>query len=54
MENYDRVKKYTKLAEDSAGTAEKKFNDNYLSSLEAKTQSLKASLESLSSYINLR
>lgn len=49
MENYDRVKKYTKLAEDSAGTAEKKFNDNYLSSLEAKTQSLKASLESLSS-----
>lgn len=49
MENYERVKKYTKLAEDSAGTAEKKFNDNYLSSLEAKTQSLKASLESLSS-----
>lgn len=49
MKNYDRVKKYTKLAEDSAGTAEKKFNDNYLSSLEAKTQSLKASLESLSS-----
>ena len=35
MENYDRVKKYTKLAEDSAGTAAKKFNDNYLSSLVA-------------------
>lgn len=49
MENYDRVKKYEELAEDSAGTAEKKFNDNYLSSLEAKTQSLKASMESLSS-----
>ncbi len=49
MESYDRVKKYEELAEDSAGTAEKKFNDNYLSSLEAKTQSLKASMESLSS-----
>lgn len=49
MENYDRVKKYEELAEDSAGTAEKKFNDNYLSSLEAKTQSLKASMENLSS-----
>lgn len=49
MEHYNRAKKYAEVAENSAGTAEKKFNDNYLSSLEAKTNALKASFESLSS-----
>lgn len=49
MEHYDRAKKYAEVAENSAGTAEKKFQDNYLSSLEAKTNALKASFESLSS-----
>lgn len=49
MEHYDRAQKYAEVAENSAGTAEKKFQDNYLSSLEAKTNALKASFESLSS-----
>lgn len=49
MEHYDRAQKYEEVAENSAGTAEKKFQDNYLSSLEAKTNALKASFESLSS-----
>ena len=49
MEHYDRAQKYAEVAETSAGTAEKKFQDNYLSSLEAKTNALKASFESLSS-----
>ena len=49
MEHYDKARQYAEVAENSAGTAEKKFNDNYLSSLEAKTNALKASFESLSS-----
>lgn len=49
MEHYDRAQKYAEVAENSSGTAEKKFQDNYLSSLEAKTNALKASFESLSS-----
>lgn len=49
MEHYDRAQKYAEVAENSAGTAEKKFQDNYLSSLEAKTNALEASFESLSS-----
>lgn len=46
MENYDKVKKYTEVAANSSGTSEEKF-DYYLDSLEAKTESLKASLEGL-------
>ena len=49
MVHYDRAQKYAEVAANSEGTAEKKFNDNYLSSLEAKTNALKASFESLSS-----
>ena len=48
MENYDRVQKYTDVAANSEGSGEQKF-DLYLQGLEAKTNSLKASLESLSS-----
>ena len=50
MENYDRVKKYTDVAANSEGSGEQKF-DLYLEGLEAKTNSLKASLESLSSSV---
>lgn len=46
MENWDKVIEYTDVASDSAGTAEEKFG-YYLESLEAKTNSLKASLEKL-------
>lgn len=50
MENYDRVQKYTDVAANSEGGGEQKF-DLYLQGLEAKTNSLKASLESLSSSV---
>lgn len=50
MENYDRVQKYTDVAANSKGYGEQKF-DLYLQGLEAKTNSLKASLESLSSSV---
>lgn len=50
MENYDRVQKYTDVAANSKGNGEQKF-DLYLEGLEAKTNSLKASLESLSSSV---
>ena len=50
MENYDRVQKYTDVAANSYGQGEQKF-DLYLQGLEAKTNSLKASLESLSSSV---
>lgn len=50
MENYDRVQKYTDVAANSDGQGEQKF-DLYLEGLEAKTNSLKASLESLSSSV---
>lgn len=50
MENYDRVQKYTDVAANSEGYGEQKF-DLYLEGLEAKTNSLKASLESLSSSV---
>lgn len=50
MENYDRVQKYTDVAANSEGSGEQKFN-LYLEGLEAKTNSLKASLESLSSSV---
>lgn len=47
LDNYDKVQKLTDVAYNSEGTAQKKFEDNYLSSLEAKTNALKASLENL-------
>lgn len=50
VENYDRVQKYTDVAANSEGSGEQKF-DLYLEGLEAKTNSLKASLESLSSSV---
>lgn len=46
MENYDKVQKYTSIAQNSEGMAEEKFGF-YADSLEAKTNSLKASLEAL-------
>ena len=48
MDNWDKVEKLTDVAYNSEGTAEKKFQDNYLNSLEAKTNQLKSSLEGLS------
>ena len=48
MQYYDRVQKYTDVAANSEGGGEQKF-DLYLQGLESKTNSLKASLESLSS-----
>lgn len=50
MQYYDRVQKYTDVAANSDGQGEQKF-DLYLQGLEAKTNSLKASLESLSSSV---
>lgn len=50
MQYYDRVQKYTDVAANSEGGGEQKF-DLYLQGLEAKTNSLKASLESLSSSV---
>lgn len=48
MENWDKVVKYTDVASKSEGTASEKFG-YYLEGLEAKTNSLKASLENLAS-----
>lgn len=48
MDNWDKVEKLTNVAYNSEGTAQKKFQDNYLNSLEAKTNQLKSSLEGLS------
>ena len=47
MANYDKAMEYTKIAENSQGTALRKFEDAYLNSLEAKQKSLQASFESL-------
>ena len=47
LDNWDKVEKLTEVAYNSEGTAQKKFEDNYLTSLEAKTNALKASLENL-------
>ena len=47
MENYDKVLKYTETSANSAGMAQQKFQDAYMSSLEAKTNQLKNSLEEL-------
>lgn len=46
MENWDKVRKYIEVSEQSSGVATEKF-DAYLDSIEAKTNSLKASLENL-------
>lgn len=48
MDNWGKVEKLTNVAYNSEGTAQKKFQDNYLNSLEAKTNQLKSSLEGLS------
>lgn len=48
MDNWDKVEKLTDVAYNSEGTAQKKFEDNYLNPLEAKTNQLKSSLEGLS------
>ena len=49
FENYDKALQYEQIAESSSGTAMSKFEDAYLNSIEAKTKSLQASFESLSS-----
>lgn len=48
IENWDKVLKYTDVAANSQGTSTEKFG-YYLEGLEAKTNSLKASLENLAS-----
>ena len=47
FDNWDKVQSLTETALNADGTAQKKFEDNYLTSLEAKTNALKASLENL-------
>lgn len=47
MENYETALKYEELANQSTGTALAKFEENYLTSIEAKTKSLQASFEAL-------
>lgn len=49
MENYDKALEYEQIALDSSGTAMAKFEDGYLNSIEAKTKSLQAAFEGLSS-----
>lgn len=48
MNNFDKVKKYTDLAANSAGSAEQKFGA-YLDGIEAKSKSLQAAFEGLAS-----
>ena len=48
FDNYDKVMNLTNIANTSGGVAETKFEEAYLNSLEAKTKSLQASFESLS------
>lgn len=47
FDNYNKVLKLTETAQNSAGTSAKKFEDNYLNSLESKQKKLQASFESL-------
>lgn len=47
FDNWDKVQSLTETALNADGTAQKKFEDNYLTSLEAKTNALKVSLENL-------
>lgn len=46
LSNYDKALKYTETAENSAGSAMKKFETSYLDSLEAKQNALQATFES--------
>lgn len=47
FDNYDKVIELTNIAKNSTGKAFEKFNENYLPSLEAKTQALQNSLQQL-------
>lgn len=47
IDNYNKVISLTKEAENSTGSAAKKFEENYLPSLEAKINALKTSLQGL-------
>lgn len=53
MENYNKVLELTEVAANSAGTAVEKFNSSYLTSLEAKQNTLQASFESMIYNVNL-
>lgn len=48
MENYQNALNYEQIANNSAGTAQQKFEENYLKSIEAKQKSLQASFEGMS------
>ena len=47
LSNYSKSLEYTKVAEESAGSSMRKFNESYLDSLEAKQAALQASFESM-------
>ena len=47
FDNWNKVQMLTDTAYNSDGSAQKKFEENYLTSLEAKTNALKASLENV-------
>ena len=51
MDNWDKVQFLTDAAFNSDGTAQKKFEENYMTSLEAKTNALKASMENLATTV---
>lgn len=51
MDNWDKVQSLTDAAFNSDGTAQKKFEENYMTSLEAKTNALKASMENLTTTV---
>ena len=51
FENWDKVQMLTETAYNSEGTAQQKFENNYLTSLEAKTNALKASLENVATSV---
>lgn len=51
FENWDKVQMLTETAYNSEGTAQQKFENNYLTSLEAKTNALKASLEKVATSV---
>ena len=48
MENYGKALEYEAVAAESAGTANQKYTDAYLDSIEARKNAMKASYESLS------
>ncbi|MFR5319330.1 MAG: phage tail tape measure protein [Blautia caecimuris] len=51
FDNWDKVQSLTDAAFSSDGTAQKKFEENYMTSLEAKTNALKSSLENLATTV---